>query len=97
MSVAAALGARKPAARSQQRAFPPISSLMAKKKMKLATWLVSKKLLTVEQAQKVMREQEIQTGNLKDRFGRIAVKMGFITEAALNKAILAKDRDEAEP
>jgi hypothetical protein len=69
---------------------------MAKKKMKLATWLVSKKLLTVEQAQKVMREQEIQTGNLKDRFGRIAVKMGFITEAALNKAILAKDKDEAE-
>jgi len=70
---------------------------MAKKKMKLATWLVSKKLITVEQAQKVMREQEIQTGNLKDRFGRIAVKMGFITEAALNKAILAKDKDEAEP
>jgi hypothetical protein len=70
---------------------------MAKKKMKLATWLVSKKLLTVEQAQKVMREQEIQTGNLKDRFGRIAVKMGFITEAALNTAILAKDKNEAEP
>ena len=68
---------------------------MAKKKMKLATWLVSKKLLTVEQAQKVMREQETQAGSLKDRFGRIAVKKGFITEAALNKAILAKDRDEA--
>jgi hypothetical protein len=31
---------------------------MAKKKMKLASWLVSKKLLTVEQAQKAMEEQE---------------------------------------
>jgi hypothetical protein len=70
--------------------------MMAKKKMKLATWLVSKKLITVEQAQKVMQEQETQKGNLRDRFGRIAVKKGFITEAALNKAILAKDRDEAE-
>ncbi len=71
--------------------------MMGKKKMKLASWLVSKKLITVEQAQKVMQEQETQKGSLKDRFGRIAVKKGFITEAALNKAILAKDRDEAEP
>ncbi len=68
---------------------------MAKKKMKLATWLVSKKLITIEQAQAVMQEQETQKGSLKDRFGRIAVKRGFITEAALNKAILAKDKDEA--
>jgi hypothetical protein len=67
---------------------------MAKKKMKLATWLVSKKLLTVEQAQKVMEAQESQKG-IRDRFGRIAVKMGYISEAQLNKAVMAKDRDEA--
>jgi len=67
---------------------------MAKKKMKLATWLVSKKLLTVEQAQKVMEAQEGQKG-IRDRFGRIAVKMGYISEAQLNKAVMAKDRDEA--
>jgi len=67
---------------------------MAKKKMKLATWLVSKKLLTIEQAQKVMEAQEGQKG-IRDRFGRIAVKMGYISEAQLNKAVMAKDRDEA--
>jgi hypothetical protein len=72
----------------------PILVPMAKKKMKLATWLVSKKLLTVEQAQKVMEAQEGQKG-IRDRFGRIAVKMGYITEAQLNKAVMAKDRDEA--
>jgi hypothetical protein len=67
---------------------------MGKKKMKLATWLVSHKLMTVEQANTVMKEQEKQTGHIKDRFGRIAIKMGFITEAQLNKAVLDKERDE---
>jgi len=72
----------------------PIPVAMAKKKMKLASWLVSKKLLTIEQAQKVMEEQEKHKG-IRDRFGRIAVKMGYITEAQLNKAIMAKEKDEA--
>ncbi len=62
--------------------------------MKLATWLVSKKLLTVEQAQKVMQAQEKQKG-IHDRFGRIAVKLGYISESQLNKAIMAKEKDEA--
>ena len=68
---------------------------MAKKIMKLASWLVSKKLLTVEQAQKVMQEQEKQKG-IHDRFGRIAVNLGFITEAQLNRAVMAKEKDEAQ-
>jgi hypothetical protein len=75
--------------------FLPIQREMAKKKMKLASWLVSKKLLTVEQAQKVMEEQE-QSKGIRDRFGRIAVKMGYITEAQLNRAVLAKEKDEAQ-
>jgi hypothetical protein len=67
---------------------------MARKKMKLATWLVSKKLLTVEQAQKVMQEQEKQKG-IHDRFARIAVTLGYISEGQLNRAVMAKEKDEA--
>jgi hypothetical protein len=79
---------------SKSRPAVPIRVAMAKKKMKLASWLVSKNLLTVEQAQKVMQEQERQKG-IRDRFGRIAVNMGFITEAQLNQAVMAKEKDEA--
>jgi len=67
---------------------------MAKKKMKLATWLVSHHLITVDQANAVMEEWKGQTGHIKDRFGRIAVKKGYITEAQLNKACLEKEREE---
>ena len=68
---------------------------MGKKKMRLATYLIQKKLLTVEQAQDVLAEQEKQGSRIHERFGRIAVKKGFINETDLNKAILAKERDEA--
>ena len=67
---------------------------MGKKKMKLATWLVSRKLMTVDQAEKVMLEQKKQAGHIKDRFGRIAVKLGYISEAQLNRACLDKEKDE---
>jgi hypothetical protein len=67
---------------------------MGKKKMRLATWLVSHKLMTVDQANEVMAEQGKQTGHIKDMFGRIAVKKGFITEAQLNKAMLDKERED---
>jgi len=67
---------------------------MGKKKMKLASWLVSHKLMTLDQANDVMTEQGKQNGHIKDRFGRIAVKKGYITEAILNKACLDKEREE---
>jgi hypothetical protein len=67
---------------------------MGKKKMKLATWLVSHQLMTVDQANEVMKEWNSQTGHIKDRIGRIAVKKGFISEAQLNKACLDKEREE---
>jgi hypothetical protein len=67
---------------------------MGKKKMKLASWLVSHSLMTVDQANEVMAEQGKQSGHIKDRFGRIAVQKGYISEAALNKACLEKEREE---
>ena len=67
---------------------------MAIKKMKLASWLVSHRLITVDQANEVMQEWNSQTGHIKDRFGRIAVKKGFISEAQLNKACVDKEREE---
>ena len=66
------------------------------KRMRLATWLVSHNLMTLDQAQQVMRWQREQTGRIRDRFGRIAVNMGFITEEALTRAYLAKEREEAQ-
>jgi hypothetical protein len=62
--------------------------------MKLASWLVSHRLITVDQATEVMQEWNSQTGHIKDRFGRIAVKKGFISEAQLNKACVDKEREE---
>ena len=62
--------------------------------MKLASWLIAHKLLSVSQAEDIMREQGMQTGHIKDRFGRIAVKKGYISEAALNRACLEKEREE---
>ncbi len=66
-----------------------------KKQMRLATYLIEKKLLTVEQAQEILAEQSRAGGRIHDMFGRIAVKKGYITEAALNKAIVQKDREES--
>jgi hypothetical protein len=67
---------------------------MGRKKMKLASWLVSHRLITIDQANDVMAEQGKQSGHIKDRFGRIAVKKGYISEAALNKACMDKEREE---
>ncbi len=62
--------------------------------MKLATWLVSHRLITVEQANDVMQDWGKQTGHIKERFGRIAVKKGYISEAQLNRACLEKEKEE---
>ncbi len=67
-----------------------------RKRMRLATWLVSHNLMTLDQAHDVMREQKQQTGHIRERFGRIAVNKGYISEEALTRAYLAKEREEAE-
>ncbi len=64
-------------------------------RMRLATWLVSHNLMTLDQAHEVMREQREQGGHIRDRFGRIAVNKGFISEETLTRAYLAKEREEA--
>ena len=68
---------------------------MAKKKLRIASYLISKGLLSVEKAKEIMQEQDGKSGITKEMFGRIAVKKGYITEDALNKAIVAKEREEA--
>jgi hypothetical protein len=65
------------------------------KQMRLATYLIEHKLLTVEQAQEILAEQGKQAERIHDRFGRLAVKKGYISEAQLNKAIVDKDREES--
>ena len=65
------------------------------KRMRLATWLVSHHLLTLDQAHDVMRAQKEQTGTIRERFGRIAVNKGYISEEALTRAYLEKEREEA--
>jgi hypothetical protein len=77
----------------RESAAPADNHYMAKK-MKLASWLISHRLITVEQANDVMQELKSQTGHIRERFGRIAVKKGFISEAQLNKACLEKEREE---
>ena len=67
---------------------------MSKKKYKLASYLIAKGLLTKEQAKEIMAEQDKKSGPLRERFGRIAVKKGYITESQLNRAILEKEREE---
>ena len=62
------------------------------KRMRPATWLVSHKLLTLDQAQDIMRAQKEQTGHIRDRFGRIAVNKGYISEEALTRAYLEKGK-----
>jgi hypothetical protein len=62
--------------------------------IKLPSWLIAHRPLSVVQAEEIMREQGTQTGHIKDRFGRIAVKKGYISEADLNRACLEKEREE---
>lgn len=68
---------------------------MAKKKLKIASYLISRGLISVEQAKEIMEEQAGKSGITREMFGRIAVKKGYITEDVLHRAIMAKEREEA--
>jgi hypothetical protein len=69
---------------------------MAKtKKMRLASYLISRNLLTAVQAAEILTEQEGHATGLRDRFGRLAVKKGYISEARLNSAVLSWEREQA--
>lgn len=63
--------------------------------MRIGTYLISKGLLTKRQAQEVLNEQATEGPGLRERFGRIAVRRGFVTEQQMNHAFLQKEREEA--
>jgi polyhydroxyalkanoate synthesis regulator phasin len=60
----------------------------------LATYLVDKGYMTAEQAEAVVREQVKALPGMRDQFGKIAVRMGFITAPNLEKAIQQKEKEE---
>jgi len=63
--------------------------------MRIGTYMITKGLLTKRQAQEVLNEQATDGPGLRERFGRIAVRRGFVTEHQMNRAFLEKERDEA--
>jgi hypothetical protein len=54
--------------------------------LRIASYLIQKGLISLEQAQTVIRQQEANQGD-RQRFGDIAVRLGFISADALNRAI----------
>jgi hypothetical protein len=63
--------------------------------MRIGTYLVKKGLLTLDQANEIMREQSKRRGMSRERFGRIAVNKGYISEEAMTKAFLEKSREDS--
>jgi hypothetical protein len=53
--------------------------------MRIASCLIKQGLISLEQAQFIIREQEKSAAH--ERFGAIAVKRGFITEDLLEEAL----------
>jgi len=68
---------------------------VAKNKLLLATYLVDKGLMTQEQVESVVREQAKALPGMRDQFGKIAVRMGFITAPVLEKAVKEKEKEES--
>ena len=64
------------------------------KDTRIAKYLVIKGLLTEEQAKEILKEQS--KDPLRARFGRIAVQKGYITEKALNTAMMEKYQSEGD-
>ena len=62
--------------------------------MKIATYLIKNGYLSQDQAEKIIRIQQQMGSGIKDRFGRIAINEGYISEKMLNKALLQKERGE---
>lgn len=71
---------------------------MPKEKQKFGTYMVENGYLTKEQAIEVLNAQNIQDENpceMNDRFGRIAVEKGFISEKKLREAFLNQAKEES--
>jgi hypothetical protein len=69
--------------------------IMKKKpKKKIGKYLVSKGLLSIEEEKAVATIQEKLPPEERERFGKIAVEVGFIKEEALKKAMQEKREEE---
>jgi hypothetical protein len=68
---------------------------VAKHRLLLATYLVDKGYMTQEQAEAVVREQAKALPGMREQFGKIAVRMGFITSPSLEKAVKEKEKEES--
>ena len=55
------------------------------KHMRIASFLVQRGLISLEQAQTIIREQK--ENSERDRFGTIAVRRGFISEKTLAEVL----------
>jgi hypothetical protein len=64
------------------------------KKMKLGSYLVKNGFLTLDQAKEVIAAQQGGQGVSKERFGRIAIKLGYISEKMLNRVVMQKEKQE---
>jgi hypothetical protein len=53
--------------------------------MRIASCLIKKGLISLEQAQSIIREQE--TSPARERFGTIAVRRGFISQTILDEVL----------
>jgi len=64
-------------------------------KMKLGTYLVKNGFISLDQAQKILEvQQKGDDGSNKQRFGRIAINLGYLSEKMLNRIVLEKERKE---
>jgi uncharacterized protein YtpQ (UPF0354 family) len=62
--------------------------------MKIGKYLIQKGLINQKQVDEVLKEQIKKDTIFRNRFGRIAINKGFITEKMLNQAILEKYQTE---
>ena len=57
--------------------------------MRIASYLIHKGLISLEQAQTIIKQQQSGEGP-RERFGEIAVRLGFINEDVLERAVREK-------
>ena len=67
---------------------------MKKKRMPIGKFLVSRGLLSVEEEQEVAAEQARLGEDDYEAFGRIAVRMGFVSEKVVKDAMRERNRME---
>ena len=57
--------------------------------MRIASYLIHRGLISLEQAQTIIKQQESGPGS-PERFGEIAIRLGFISKDVLERAVREK-------